>query len=434
MAKTIKKETAGKKNDADAAPKKSFKITRQHKVVFGCLLVLFAISLLLAFISFYIYGQYDQSAISELNDRSVTVQNWLGKFGAFLANIFVYKGFGVGAFLFVRLFFLTGAYLVLDLSVKKLKNIWFWDLFAMVIISVLFGFFAHFLPELGGIIGFEMNLFLQDYIGKSGTLLVLLFGLIIYLIFKIKISPDSIKTLFEKTKKDLTEDLDSIKTPSTQSTYNLEEFAVSDETEIEEFVDEEEDLELEKIVIKPASQFEINKDALKPTINSSSELILEPTIKPSVLEITPSVLEIEPPLQHVEEEFIVEKVAEEDIIEENLASRLVADFGLFDPTLELSNFKFPTLDLLKEYTTGGITINQEELEENKNRIVETLRNYKIEIAQIKATVGPSVTLYEIVPEAGIRISKIKSLEDDIALSLSALGIRIIAPIPGKGSE
>jgi len=427
MAKTIKKETAGKKNDADSPPKKSFKITRQHKVVFGSLLVLLAISLLLAFISFYIYGQHDQSAISELSDRTVTVENWLGKFGAYLADIFVYKGFGVGAFLFVRLFFLTGAYLILDLSVKKLKNTWFWDLFAMVIISILFGFFAHFLPELGGIIGYEMNLFLQDYIGKPGTLFVLLFGLIIYLIFKIKISPDSIKALFEKTKKDLAEDLDSIKTSSTQTTCNLEEFAVSEEPGIEEFIDdEEEDLELEKIVIKPASQFEINKEDLKPTISSSSELILEPTIKPSVLEIIP-------PVQHIEEEFIVEKVAEEDIIEENLASRLVADFGLFDPTLELSNFKFPTLDLLKEYTTGGITINQEELEENKNRIVETLRNYKIEIAQIKATVGPSVTLYEIVPEAGIRISKIKSLEDDIALSLSALGIRIIAPIPGKGT-
>jgi S-DNA-T family DNA segregation ATPase FtsK/SpoIIIE len=116
-----------------------------------------------------------------------------------------------------------------------------------------------------------------------------------------------------------------------------------------------------------------------------------------------------------------------------LAAQLVEDFGLFDPTLELSNYKFPTIDLLKEYASVGITINQEELEENKNRIVETLKNYKIEIAQIKATVGPSVTLYEIVPEAGIRISKIKSLEDDIALSLSALGIRIIAPIPGKGT-
>lgn len=432
MAKTIKKETAGKKNDADSQPKKSFKITRQHKVVFGSLLVLLSISLLLAFISFYIHGQYDQSAIQELSDRRIIVQNWLGKFGAYLADLFVYKGFGIGSFLFVRLFFLTGAYLILDLSVNKLKNTWFWDLFAMVLISIIFGFFAHYLPELGGIIGYEMNLFLQDYIGKSGTLLVLIFGLIIYLIFRIKLSPDSIKALFEKTKKDLTEDLDSIKaaTAVQQPTYNLEEFAVNEEPEEEMTllsVDEDNDLELEKIVIKPASQFEINKDDLKPTINSSSELVLEPTIKPSAIDIPL------PTSQHSEEEFIVEKVAEEDIIEENMASRLVADFGLFDPTLELSNYKFPGLDLLKEYTTGGITINQEELEENKNRIVETLRNYKIEIAQIKATVGPSVTLYEIVPEAGIRISKIKSLEDDIALSLSALGIRIIAPIPGKGT-
>src|SRR5690606_15859881 len=130
------------------------------------------------------------------------------------------------------------------------------------------------------------------------------------------------------------------------------------------------------------------------------------------------------------EEFVVEVLEEEAVVKENLATKLVEDFGEFDPTLELSNFKFPPIDLLKDYGTTGITINQEELEANKNRIVETLKNYKIDIAQIKATVGPTVTLYEIVPEAGIRISKIKSLEDDIALSLSALGIRIIAPIPG----
>lgn len=421
MAKTIKKETVNNKKEASTEPKKPFKFTRQHKVVFGSLLVLFSISLLLAFVSFYLYGQYDQSSVNALGDRNATVQNWLGKFGAYLADIFVYKGFGVGAFLFVRLFFLTGSYLVLDLSVKKLRNTWFWDLFAVVIIAVLFGFFANFLPELGGVIGYEMNLFLQDYIGKSGTLLVLIFGLIIYLIFKIKISPDSIKALFEKTKNDLKEDLDSIKPPVSESNYNLEEFAVND------IEDEDDDFKLDEITIRPASQFEINKEALKPTISNSSELVLEPTIKPTPIEIVPQITE------HIEEEFVIEKVAEEDIIEENLASRLVADFGLFDPTLELSNYKFPTLDLLKEYTTGGITINQAELEENKNKIVETLRNYKIEIAQIKATVGPSVTLYEIVPEAGIRISKIKSLEDDIALSLSALGIRIIAPIPGKGT-
>ena len=127
--------------------------------------------------------------------------------------------------------------------------------------------------------------------------------------------------------------------------------------------------------------------------------------------------------------------AVEEEVEEGLSEKLVKDFGEFDPTLELKNYRFPTLELLRDYNLngGGITINQEELEENKNRIVDTLKNYKIDIAQIKATVGPTVTLYEIIPEAGIRISKIKSLEDDIALSLSALGIRIIAPIPGKGT-
>ena len=127
-------------------------------------------------------------------------------------------------------------------------------------------------------------------------------------------------------------------------------------------------------------------------------------------------------------------VAEEEVSEtDNLAAKLVEDFGEVDPTLELSKFVFPSLDLLKKYDSEGITIDQEELEDNKNRIVETLNNYKIGISSIKATVGPTVTLYEIIPDAGIRISKIKNLEDDIALSLSALGIRIIAPIPGRGT-
>ena len=424
MAKAIKKDTTDKKTEANSENKKSWKITRQHKIFIGCLFVLFSIALLLAFVSFFIYGQDDQSAVVALTDRAEKVSNWLGKFGALLADLFIYKGFGAASFLFVRLFFLTGAFLVLDISLKKLKNSWFWDLFVMIIISILLGFFAKSLPELGGTIGYEMNLFLQDYIGKTGTLLVLIFGILTYLIFKLKISPDTVSAFFEKRKKDLTEDIDTLKnTTSDNSLYNLEEFAVDEEDE--------------EPVLK-GSQFEINKEALKPTINHPSEIQLEPTLKTvpnesvtPVLPVTPT-----PPVQLIEtndEAFVIEKSPEEDIVEENLAARLVQDFGLFDPTLDLSNYKFPTLDLLKEYATGGITINQAELEENKNNIVETLRNYKIEIAQIKATVGPSVTLYEIVPEAGIRISKIKSLEDDIALSLSALGIRIIAPIPGKGT-
>ncbi|CAM3476017.1 DNA translocase FtsK [Flavobacterium chungbukense] len=424
MAKN-KKETVDKKNDKQEGSKRSFKISKQQKFVLGCLLVLFSVALVVAFISFYVNGQWqnDQSVVNQLGDRTEVAENWLGKFGAFLSDLVIYKGFGLASFLFVRLFFLTGMFLALDLSTQKLKNTWFWDIFAIIVVSVLFGFFATSAPELGGTIGYELNLFLQDYIGKTGTLLTLLFGLIVYLIFKIKLSPEKIQTYFDSTKKDFKSELNTLKPIANQpeSAYNLEEFAIKEEKEIKN------DPDLDDIHLKTVdSQFEINKEALKPTISHSSEIELNPVLKP----ITPKQ---ELPLVSPDEAFVIEKAEEEDIIEENLASRLVADFGLFDPTLDLSNYKFPTIDLLKEYSTGGITINQEELEENKNKIVDTLRNYKIEIAQIKATVGPSVTLYEIVPEAGIRISKIKSLEDDIALSLSALGIRIIAPIPGKGT-
>lgn len=420
MAKTTKTATPEKTTGSKSVKNNPLKITKQHKILLGSLLVLFSVALLLAFISFYLYGQADQSAVNQITDRNEVVKNWLGKFGAYLSDLIVYQGFGIASFLFVRLFFLTGIFLVLDIALKKLKNIWFWDLFFIIILSVLFGFFATSLPELGGTIGYELNLFLQDYIGKTGTLLVLAFGLIIYLIFKIKVSPEKIKSFFERTKKEIKSDLSSTSN-SAGNAYNLEEYAVVDEEDV-----------TEEIHLKTSgSQFELNKEALKPTISNPSEI----SLKTVPMEVTPSPPPFHLPeiIQTNDEHFVIEKAPEEDIIEENLASKLVADFGLFDPTLDLSNYKYPTIDLLKEYSTGGITINQEELEENKNRIVETLRNYKIEIAQIKATVGPSVTLYEIVPEAGIRISKIKSLEDDIALSLSALGIRIIAPIPGKGT-
>jgi S-DNA-T family DNA segregation ATPase FtsK/SpoIIIE len=413
MAKTVKKEPKEKEKDPNLELK-ILKTKKQYRVLAGFLLVLLSIAFLVSFISFFVTGQADQSAVDSITNRNEPVQNWLGKFGAYLADLFVYRGFGVASFLFVKLFFISGAFLILDLPIRKLKNTWFWDLFAIIIISIMFAFAAYTLPELGGTVGYEMNLFLQDYIGKTGTLLLLAFSIIIYLLFKIKISPDAFKTFFEKKKKDISEDLTEMKAATSGTDYNLEEFALPEEEEIEE------------PTIKP-SLFEINKESLKPTIENASEINLEPTIKTVTPSPEPHIIETN------DDAFVIEVTNDEDVMEENLAAQLVEDFGLFDPTLELSNYKFPTIDLLKEYSSVGITINQEELEENKNRIVETLKNYKIEIAQIKATVGPSVTLYEIVPEAGIRISKIKSLEDDIALSLSALGIRIIAPIPGKGT-
>lgn len=415
MAKsTVKDKIKQDKTDSGVS---KWKFTRRHAVFIGFLFIIVAVAMALSFISYYINWQEDQSAVHVFGDRAVTVKNWLGKIGASMAHFFLYKGFGVASFLFVRLLFVTGLYMVLNLSARKLKDIWFWDLFAMVNFSLMFGFFASVIPELGGVIGYEMNQYFQDFLGKAGIVLILIFSLFVYLIFKVNISFEKIQSFFER-KNEERDDLNP----------------VGEKPLTADIKDEEPDEEKEPSVIdiNKGSKFEINKDLLKPTIENASEIVLEPHVKPT--EETKPKLQTEPEIITTDDEvFVIEKAPEEDAVEENLAAKLVADFGEFDPTLELSNYKFPTLDLLKDYPSAGITINQEELEENKNKIVETLRNYKIDIAQIKATVGPSVTLYEIVPEAGIRISKIKSLEDDIALSLSALGIRIIAPIPGKGT-
>jgi S-DNA-T family DNA segregation ATPase FtsK/SpoIIIE len=363
-----KKTLTSNKKGTDPEDKLPWKLGKQYKILLGFIFLLFSVALLLAFISFFIYGQEDQSAVAELTNRSQNVNNWLGKFGAFLADLFIYKGFGIASFLFVKFFFLTGAFLVMDIPFKRLKSVWFWDLYSIIVISILCGFFATTLPELGGTIGYEMNLFMQDYVGSSGTFLILLLGIFIYLIFKIKISSEAIKGFFERSKKEIDSELTPVNQPVSDSTYNLEEYAVAEE-------------EIEEPIIKPTSQFEINKEALKPTISSASEINMDPVLKSKIEEpIEDNFDDLEAitlPIDDTDSDFVIEKAHEEDIVEENLASRLVADFGLFDPTLELSNYQFPTLDLMKEYSTGGITINQEELEENKNKILETLRNYKI---------------------------------------------------------
>ena len=195
----------------------------------------------------------------------------------------------------------------------------------------------------------------------------------------------------------------------------------------------------EEAVETPANSFEEESQEFKTVEDRYPEE--EETEKETIEIVLPAAEEtlateekqnVEKPVEEEELKIEVKAVAQEDVVE-TLSQELVEKYGAFDPTLELSGFKFPTLDLLKDYGGSSITIDEDELEINKNKIIETLRNYKIEIAKIKANIGPTVTLYEIVPAAGVRISKIKNLEDDIALSLSALGIRIIAPIPGKGT-
>jgi DNA segregation ATPase FtsK/SpoIIIE, S-DNA-T family len=440
MAKLASKDSVTSKTKE----KFSWQINRQQKFILGILLIFLSIAVLLSFISYFITGNTDQNVVNQLANRTAKAENWLGKFGAYLADFFLYKGFGVASFIFVRIIFLTGAYLVLNMAIAKLKKSFFWDLYLIIFTSIIFGFFWEYLPQLGGTIGFEMNLFIQDYIGKTGTLLILLFGVLIFLVFKIKISPESLTTLFEKSqthfKEEITEDALVAISEEEKELQNdpITDLPISSlANDPDDFILTEDEEEMGNFELKTyPSTFEIDKETLKPTIASASELNLDPKPKEGTPEVDNFSIEDNsiPNEDFVNEDaFVIEKVEEEVLVEENLAAKLVQDFGLFDPTLELSNYQFPPIDLLKEYSSGGITINQAELEENKNKIVDTLKNYSIGISQIKATVGPTVTLYEIVPEAGIRISKIKNLEDDIALSLAALGIRIIAPIPGKGT-
>ncbi|WP_339653910.1 DNA translocase FtsK [uncultured Salegentibacter sp.] len=394
-----KKKTRTKTSTGKKSTKFSFKLNRQQKVVLGSFLMLFGLALSVAFISFLFNWQVDQSTLGEFSNREVETKNWLSKFGASVSDFFMYKGFGVAAFIFSILVSYSGFHLFLGVKSTKLRESWFWGILIMLWLAIFFGFFAAENPLLGGRIGFEMNDFLQDYLGFFGTILLMLFLFIAYLTLRLNLTPELIGSFLKSKKDSLNKEFKS----------NDEEIsATEEETDWKEKSIPKTDKPAEK------SSAEIKLDTTPPTQEKTA-----PTPKPK-------------PVEPEEVEMEVETAQEEELDEDKISNKIVKDFGEFDPTLELSNYKFPTLELLQEYG-GGITVDQEELEEHKNRIVDTLKNYKIEIAQIKATVGPTVTLYEIVPEAGIRISKIKNLEDDIALSLSALGIRIIAPIPGKGT-
>ena len=396
------KKATSKKVKQPSVPKAPFKLSRKTKVILGSFLAFFGLALLLAFVSFLLNWKTDQSVLGQLGNREAEAENLLNKFGASISNFFIYDGFGIAAFALAILVTLTGIYLFFNLNKNTLRRFWFWGLAVMLWLSVTLGFFASVNPLLGGTVGFEVNDYLQDYLGFTGTILLLGFLLVVYLVARLDITPEKIGDLFKRTRKEISEDFRT--SPVTSPAY--------EETE-EEVVEQTHKETSPTPSAPPAKEKVWENSEEKPKVES---MLIRSEEDPDDVEMEVS-------------------TAVEEEVEEGLSEKLVKDFGEFDPTLELKNYRFPTLELLRDYNLngGGITINQEELEENKNRIVDTLKNYKIDIAQIKATVGPTVTLYEIIPEAGIRISKIKSLEDDIALSLSALGIRIIAPIPGKGT-
>jgi S-DNA-T family DNA segregation ATPase FtsK/SpoIIIE len=391
----------------------SYLKSRQLKTLFSIFLILFSFFLCIAFISFFFNWQEDQSTLNYLTDKTVKSKNLLGKIGANLSNFFIYEGFGLAAFIIPFQVFLTGFHTLVQKKFSRIIISWNWGLLSMVWISIAFGFLNENYALLSGVVGFEINNYLQTFIGKTGLTIILIFTLISYFAIRYKLSFDA---FIEKMKQKRLQ----------REANSLEEESLDKPSEEIKEESSSESINLKK---DKKSEFEVAPENLKPTIEKHSDVSSKN--EGLILKIEQDhELNIEETVKELE--IDIEETEEEESSIENLSNKILKDFGEFDPTLELSNFKFPTFNLLKQYNES-ISIDPQELEANKDRIVETLKNYKIGIAEIKATVGPTITLYEIVPEAGIRISKIKNLEDDIALSLSALGIRIIAPIPGKGT-
>jgi S-DNA-T family DNA segregation ATPase FtsK/SpoIIIE len=356
----------------------------KNQKIIGVFLMFLSLYILTSLISHFLNGKVDYDHLTGSNSG---VENYGGALGNKLAYFLIHDGFGVSSFLIPIITLILGINLFLQKEVIKLKkNVLFISLL-IVWISLFFGFlFGKSL--LAGGFGYEINLQLLDLIGPVGTGFLISVSLIAYLIFKFN-------PVFNRKKKD-------------------EEITTEEATQEGDLKTDQEEIVLVK---------EVEKE----------EITLEKTILEEV-KINESVEE-EPAQEEKEEDSLNIDITtnEEETLSKTEIKEKTKDLIDYDPTLDLSSYKVPSIDLLNDYGSGKIEIDKSELEENKNRIVQTLNNYKIGISSISATIGPTITLYEIVPEAGIRISKIKNLEDDIALSLSALGIRIIAPIPGKGT-
>ena len=380
------------------------------KYVTGVFLTLLSIVVFISMISFFFSWTTDQSSITALLDESIEIENIGKKFGLSISFYLIYKGFGIGALFIPVLTFIIGLSLTFNSGINKILDRVILFILCMFWFSLIASYF--FKNQIyGGVFGFEMKLKIIEYVGDIGFIFLLLFGFLTFLIVKLKITPVYLFELIKSRVNNI-----KFNNPIKKSDLNINE----DEDQYEnEVIDKE---------------IETTENEIKPTIQNFSKIESD------------SVTEIDIDGDGVADGYDldgdgliddikidVEKIKDEETVEKT-STDLLKKFGEFDHTLELKSYKQPDLKLLNEHDKdGAITINQEELEENKEKIIDTLKNYKIGIEKIKATIGPTVTLYEIVPEAGIRISKIKSLEDDIALSLSALGIRIIAPIPGKGT-
>lgn len=376
--------------------KNDFKTSDNFKNIIGLFLLFSAFYLLISFVSFLFNGGIDQSQLditrSEfMNNPEVQVNNFGGKIGAYLSHLFINKGLGIPVF---GLLFLMFLYAFAFLKIKPLSLLKSTLLIVSLVVlsSVTLSYFladtyqsSHL--AIGGLHGYYVSHWLNAAIGKIGTLLLIILSFLIILTL-------SVRDAFAKTKGAMQSLMDK-----------KEQFFAKKETTEDEFSRQEVEENTHQ-----QSPFSENKEQQLPNYQTTQQ-----------------------PLSHKAKIETPTAVDEMEVTVSEQDETVKAPLEDYDPTLDLSHYQKPTIDLLVAYPENTAKVTQEELEGNKKRIVETLRHYSIEITQIKATIGPTITLYEIVPAPGVRISKIKNLEDDIALSLAAMGIRIIAPIPGKGT-
>jgi S-DNA-T family DNA segregation ATPase FtsK/SpoIIIE len=420
MAENTFKSNTFKKPEKEKkakAPKSKFKFEfsffkdPRFALALGFFLLITSLFLFTAFLSYLFTGKADQSVVeswlSDIVESGHEAENWLGLFGAIISHHLIFKWMGISAFFIPPLLFFLGFRLVFKRDLVSLFSAFILSVFAGLWLSLLLGYITHSLAgvnEIGflsGGLGYELAK-ISDGLFGWGTFLILVLTLFIFIIYYFNIT--AINAFQLKDPKPM--GLDAI-TP-------------------------EDDLK-----IKPTYTDDRDNWTATQQDDSVSEPVL--VVKEPVVETPLATNEIKLEVENslpVKEEKVKEPVftiEEPKSDTDELAEQLVEAQGVYDPTLDLGSYKFPTLELLNEYEASKVQVTQEELNQNKDRILSTLTNFKIGIQSIKATIGPTVTLYEIVPDAGIKISRIKNLEDDIALSLSALGIRIIAPIPGKGT-
>lgn len=402
------------------------------KTVLGLLLIVFSILLSLSFVSFYINWESDQSEIDLLFDSQTKTNNLLGNLGAFLGEFCIHRGIGVSAFLIPITFFLFGIKLLLDRIIIKTWKYISHSLFILIWVPIFFGYFNKKNFTFSGIYGFETSEYLKRFIGEIGIIFFIIVTFFIYIILEFKISAKNFREkiyqiflIFKNIKNQFKTYLKS----NIENELNLQQKVKKKENNQKKKYKQFVENKTSEYKNNTSSILELNNITTKYKISNQKNNLLCNYNDENIIQQEKKNQEFKKNSIPVSLKTTTEKDSVVNIVKIN--SSLLAHY---EPRLELPNYRFPHLDLMRHYDLHeSITINNEELKINKNKIVKTLDNYGIGISHIKATVGPTVTLYEVIPNVGIRISKIKNLENDIALSLSALGIRIIAPIPGKGT-